>query len=75
LEDLDDEMNTNSGLETTEEVIKYQLKSVLCSQLLNQIEQTEFHWLHDQSEISGENVNNIRREACKHFRNKYLEYL
>jgi hypothetical protein len=32
-------------------------------------------WLHDPSEISGDNLNNIRREASRHFRNKKREYL
>jgi hypothetical protein len=32
-------------------------------------------WLQDPSEINGDNLNNIRREACGHFRNKKREHL
>jgi hypothetical protein len=32
-------------------------------------------WLHDPSEINGDNLNNVRREASRHFRNKEREYL
>jgi hypothetical protein len=33
------------------------------------------HWLQDPSEISGDNLNNVRREASRYFRNKRREYL
>jgi hypothetical protein len=29
----------------------------------------------DPSEINGDNLNNVRREASRHFRNKKREYL
>jgi hypothetical protein len=32
-------------------------------------------WLQDPSEINGNNLKNIRREASRHFRNKKMEYL
>jgi hypothetical protein len=32
-------------------------------------------WLHDPSEINGDNLNNVRREASRYFRNKKREYL
>jgi hypothetical protein len=32
-------------------------------------------WLQDPSEIKGDNLNNVRREASRHFRNKKREYL
>jgi hypothetical protein len=32
-------------------------------------------WLHDQSQINGDNLNNIRCDTSKHFRNKNREYL
>jgi hypothetical protein len=32
-------------------------------------------WLQDPSEINGNNLNNRRREASRHFRNKKREYL
>jgi hypothetical protein len=32
-------------------------------------------WLQDPCEINGDNLNNVRREASRHFRNKKREYL
>jgi hypothetical protein len=32
-------------------------------------------WLQDPSEINGNNLNNVRLEASRHFRNKKKEYL
>jgi hypothetical protein len=32
-------------------------------------------WLQDPSEINGDNLNNIRRETSRHFRNKKKEYM
>jgi hypothetical protein len=32
-------------------------------------------WLQDPSEINGDNLNNVRREASRHFSNKEREYL
>jgi hypothetical protein len=46
-----------------------------CSKLLDQRKQAELQWLQDPSEINGDNLNNIRREASRHFRNKKREYL
>jgi hypothetical protein len=43
--------------------------------LLDQRKQAKLQWLQDQSEINGENLNNIRRETRRHFRNKEREYL
>jgi hypothetical protein len=31
-------------------------------------------WLQDPSEINGDNLNNIKRETSRHFRNKKREY-
>jgi hypothetical protein len=31
--------------------------------------------MQDPSEINGDNLNNVRREASRHFRNKKREYL
>jgi hypothetical protein len=46
-----------------------------CSELLDQGEQSRFQWLQDPSEINVDNLNNIRREASRHFRNMTREYL
>jgi hypothetical protein len=43
--------------------------------LLNQMKQAKLQWLQDPSEINGDNLNNIRREASSDFRNKKREYL
>jgi hypothetical protein len=31
-------------------------------------------WLQDPNEINGDNLNNVTREASRHFRNKKREY-
>jgi hypothetical protein len=46
-----------------------------CSKLLNQRKQAKLQWLQDPSEVNGDNLNNVRREACRHFRTKKREYL
>jgi hypothetical protein len=40
-----------------------------------QNKQAKSQWLQDPSEINGDNLNNVRREASRHFRNKKREYL
>jgi hypothetical protein len=32
-------------------------------------------WVQDPSEINGDNLDNVRCEACRYFRNKKKEYL
>jgi hypothetical protein len=46
-----------------------------CSELLDQRKQAKLQWLHDPSEINGDNLNNVRRETSRHFQNKKREYL
>jgi hypothetical protein len=46
-----------------------------CSKLLHQRKQVKLQWLHDPSEINRDNLNNIRCETSRHFRNKRREYL
>jgi hypothetical protein len=90
LEDLDAEVESNSAWETIRENIKISAKESLgylelkkyepwldegCSKLLDQREQAKLKWLQDPSEINGDNLNNVRREASKYFRNKKREYL
>jgi hypothetical protein len=45
------------------------------SKLLDQRKQARLQWLLNQSEINGDNLNNVRREATRHFRNKKRKYL
>jgi hypothetical protein len=43
--------------------------------LLGQRNKAKLQWLQNPSEINGDNLNNVRREASRHFRNKKREYL
>jgi hypothetical protein len=43
--------------------------------LFAQRKQIKLQWLLLSSEINGENLNNIRPEASKHFRNEKMKYL
>jgi hypothetical protein len=90
LEDLDAEVEINSAWETITENIKISVKENLgyfelkkhkpwfdegCSKLLDERKQAKLQWLQGPSEINGDKVNNVRREASRHFRNKKREYL
>jgi predicted small metal-binding protein len=44
-----------------------------CSELLDQMKQVKLQWLQDPSEINGDNLNNVRREISRHFRNNRRE--
>jgi hypothetical protein len=46
-----------------------------CSELLDQRKQAKLQWLQDPSEINGDNLNHIKWETSRHFRNKKREYL
>jgi hypothetical protein len=81
LEDLDTEVEINSAWETIGENIRISAKESLgyfelnwfdegCSKLLDQKKQAKLQWLQDPSELNGDNLNNVRREASRHFRNK-----
>jgi hypothetical protein len=90
LENLDTEVDINRAWETTGQNSKISAKDSLgyyemkthkpwfdeeYSKLLDQRKQANLQWLQDLSEINGDNQNNIRREASRHFRNKDMEYL
>jgi hypothetical protein len=90
LEDLDTVVEINSAWETIRENIKISAKGSLCyfelkkhkpwfdegcSRLLDHRREAELQWLHNPSEINGDNLNNARREASRYFRNKKREYL
>jgi hypothetical protein len=85
LENLDAEMDINRAWETIRDNIKISAKQSLgynelkkhkpwfnegCSKILDQRKQLELRWLKDSSEKNGDNVNNIRREASRHFKKK-----
>jgi hypothetical protein len=44
-----------------------------CSKLLDQWKQAKQQWLQDPSQMNGNNLNNIRREASRHFRGEKEE--
>jgi hypothetical protein len=90
LEDLDAEVDINSFWETIRENIKFSAKEsvgyfelkkrkpwfdVGCSKLLDQWKQAKLQWLQDPSEIKADNLNNVRREASRYFRNRKGEHL
>jgi hypothetical protein len=90
LEDLKAKAEINTIWETIRENTKISVKERLgyyelkqhklwfdegCSKLLDHRKQTKLQWLQDRSEINRDNLNNIRRETSRNFRNKMREYL
>jgi hypothetical protein len=90
LEDLNAEVDINSAWETIRENIKISAKESPgyleskkhkpwfdegCSKLLDQRKQAKLQWLQNPSEINGVNLNNVRLEASRYFRNKKRKYL
>jgi hypothetical protein len=45
-----------------------------CSKLLDERKQPKLQWFQDPSKINGDNLNNVRREVSRYFRNKKREY-
>ena len=41
-----------------------------CLDLLDRRKQAKMQWMQDPSQSNGENLNKVRREASRHFRNK-----
>jgi hypothetical protein len=46
-----------------------------CSKLLDKRKQAKLQWLQDPSEINEDNLNNVRHDDSRFFRNKKREYL
>jgi hypothetical protein len=74
------------GSHATKENIKISAKKSLdyfelpwfdegCPKLLNQWKQAKLQYLHDLSEINRDNLNSVRCEASRYFRNRKREYL
>jgi hypothetical protein len=69
----------NINILAKESVSYYELKKYKpwfdegCPELLDQRKQAKLQWLHDPSEINGENLNNIRHESTTYFRDKKRE--
>jgi hypothetical protein len=90
LEDLDAEVEINSVWETIRENIKisdkvnvsyYELKKHKtwfdrgCSDLFDQRKQAKLQWLQNPCVINRDNLNNVKHETSRHFRNKGRKYL
>ena len=43
--------------------------------VLDQRRQAKMQWIHDPGQSNVDNLNNVRREAGRHFRNKKKAYL
>jgi hypothetical protein len=85
LEDLKAGVEINSARETIGENINISARERLgcfelkehkpwfdkrCSNFLNQRKPAKLQWLWDPSEINGDNLKIVRREASRYFRNK-----
>jgi hypothetical protein len=90
LEDLDTEAEINSASEMIRENINISAKESLdycelkrhkpwfdeaCSKLVDQRKQAKLQWLQDPSEINGDNLRIVTREASRYVRNKRRNYL
>jgi hypothetical protein len=90
LENLNDSEGMNRAWENIEETIKisaneslglYELKQYKpwlhekCSQFSDQRKQANIQRLQDPNKCNVDNLNNVRHEACRHFRSKEKEHL
>jgi hypothetical protein len=90
LENLNVSEDINRALENIKESIKILAKESLglyerkqhkpwfdeeCSKFLDQRKEAKIQWLQNPNQSSVENLNYVRREASRHFRNKEKEYL
>ena len=46
-----------------------------CLGILDQRKQANMHWIQDPSQSNEDNLNNVRRDASRHFRKKKKAYL
>ena len=46
-----------------------------CLGILDQRKQAKMQWMQDPSQSNADNLNNVRRDASRHFRNKKKAYL
>ena len=46
-----------------------------CLHFLDERKQAKMQWVQDPNRSNVDNLNNVRREASRHFRNKMKEYL
>jgi len=50
-------------------------KDTECLDLLDQRKQAKIQWIQDPSRSNVDNLNNVRRDTSRHFRNKKKAYL
>jgi hypothetical protein len=90
LENLNVREDINRAWENIKESIKISAKESLrlserkqhkpwfhkeCSKFLDQRKQAKMQWLQNPNQVNVHHLNNVRREASRHFRNKKKEYL
>jgi len=90
LENLSDGEDINRAWRNIKEDIKTSAKDSLglhelkwhkpwfdeeCSCFLDERKRSKMQWVQDPSQSNVDNLNNVRREASRHFRNKKKEYL
>jgi len=90
LESLNDRQDTNRAWENIKESIKISAKGSLglhemkqhkprsdeeCLHFLDQRKRDKIQSFQDPNQSSADKLNNVRREASRHFRNKNEEYL
>jgi hypothetical protein len=90
VESLDESFGINNAWESIRENIKTSAKENLgyqklkhnklwfddeCSKLIDQWKQAKLQWSQNQNQIIGDNLQNLRRETSRTFRNKKREYL
>jgi hypothetical protein len=90
LESLDESFDINNAWESMRENIKISAKENLgyhklkhnkpwfddeCSKFIDQRKQAKLQWLQNPNQINRENLQNLRHETSRIFRNKKREYL
>jgi hypothetical protein len=89
LESLDESFDIDNGWESIRGNIKTSAKDNLgcqklkhnkpwfddeCLKSTDQWKQAKLQWLQNPSQINGDNLQNLRRETSRTFRNKKIEY-
>jgi hypothetical protein len=90
LENCDDNVDMNTAWENIRENIKASAKDSLghyellqhkqwfddeCSKLIDRRKQAKLQWLQYQSQVNGDNMDNVKHEASRTFKTKKREYL
>jgi hypothetical protein len=90
LENVDDNVDMNRAWENIRENIKTSAKESLghyelqqhkpwfddeCSKLIDTRKQDKLQWLQNPSQVNGDNMDNVKREASRTFRTIKREYL